>query len=355
MADNANKGQVNFLQSKFMDDAILVGDNTSTGISSNALASNLTQSGQLGIGVKFTKLDGATPAVFNPVVCIVLNTPSMWDKYPKLQEMLRAIVETHAKTISGIDFGYTLETTDTPVGHDGQTLKVPTRTTRGAVNPSITVPEYPGMPVYNLFKQWIFDIQHPDTNASALPANIGGTARLDDGDIPGWFMSAYSMSMICIQYDPSGLPDRIYDACVITNMFPTEIGEIGFERSIGQTKPMERSINFSGLVQHNEMTKALGISVAKMLNMHKVNYNFALPGLAGSTEASPKDEKAFIGGGNSNIRDAAGIYSEVNNTTSGAVAKYIPGNIKNAPNAYDDSIGNNSKDFESHSGQNVSH
>ena len=347
----SNQGQVSFLQSKFMDDALLVGDNTSTGISSNALASNLTQSGQLGVGVKFTKLDGATPAVFNPVVCIVLNTPSMWDRYPKLQEMLRAIVETHAKTISGIDFGYTLETTDTPVGHDGQTLKVPTRTTRGAVNPSITVPEYPGMPVYNLFKQWIFDIQHPDTNASALPANIGDTARLQDSDIPGWFMSAYSMSMICIQYDPSGLPDRIYDACVITNMFPTEIGEIGFERSIGQTKPMERSINFSGLVQHNEMTKALGISVAKMLNMHKVNYNFALPGLAGSTQASTGNEKAFLGGGDTTIRSNAGIYSETIGNESAAIHKYVPDNIAEAPKEYGDSIGDNTN-FKSHSGQN---
>lgn len=353
--EQGNKGAVKFLQSKFMDDALLTSDNTSLGISSNALASNLTQSGQLGIGVKFTKLDGATPAVFNPVVCIVLNTPSMWDKYPKLQEMLRAIVETHAKTISGIDFGYTLETTDTPVGHDGQTLKVPTRTTRGAVNPSITVPEYPGMPVYNLFKQWIFDIQHPDTNASALPAYVGDTARLQDNEIPGWFMSAYSMSMICIQYDPSGLPDRIYDACVITNMFPTEIGEIGFERSIGQTKPMERSINFSGLVQHNEMTKALGISVAKMLNMHKVNYNFALPGLAGTDVASEKtlDSAAFTGN-RKDVLENAGIYSEVNNTSSGAITKYTPNNIQGgAPKEYSDSIGKDTT-IKTHSGQNVS-
>lgn len=348
---------VKFAQSKFMSDAILKDDNSSLGISPNAPAMNLTQSGQLGIGVKFTKLDGATPAVFNPVVCIVLNTPSMWDRYPKLQEMLRAIVETHAKTISGIDFGYTLETTDTPVGHDGQTLKVPTRTTRGAVNPSITVPEYPGMPVYNLFKQWIFDIQHPDTNASALPANIGNQARLQDGEIPGWFMSAYSMSMICIQYDPSGLPDRIYDACVITNMFPTEIGEIGFERSIGQTKPMERSINFSGLVQHNEMTKALGISVAKMLNMHKVNYNFALPGLAGSDVAT-KDTigTGALTGVDKTIFNEAGIYSEVNNETSGAVNKYKPENIKGGENpvTYGDSVGHNAT-FANRSGQNIQH
>ena len=36
----SNQGQVSFLQSKFMNDALLVGDNTSLGISSNALASS---------------------------------------------------------------------------------------------------------------------------------------------------------------------------------------------------------------------------------------------------------------------------------------------------------------------------
>lgn len=304
--------QVEFKKSAFMSDAILTGDQSQLGSRDGEMVANLTQSGQLGSGVRFTKLDGATPAVFNPTVCIVLNTPSMWDKYPKLQEMLRAIVETHAKSITGIDFGYSLETTDTPIGHDGQQLSVPTRTTRSAVNPSITVPEYPGMPVYNLFKQWLFDIQHPDTNASILPAQID-----DSSSIPGWFVSAYSMSMICIQYDPSGLPDRIYDACVITNMFPKEIGEIGFERTVGQTKPMERSINFTGIVQHNEMTKALGISVATMLNMHKVNYNFALPGLAGNADA-----KVVLNNNNAQGIDVAGVQDEINDSSSGSIVKY---------------------------------
>ena len=336
----ANK--VNFKQSVFMTDAIIADDSSSLGTRPNELVANLSQSGQLGMGVRFTKLDGATPAVFNPTVCIVLNTPSMWDKYHKLQEMLRAIVETHAKSITGIDFGYVLETTDTPVGHDGQQLSVPTRTTRGAVNPSITVPEYPGMPVYNLFKQWIFDIQHPDTNASVLPAQLGDGS---EADIPGWFVSAYSMSMICIQYDPSGLPDRIYDACVITNMFPKEIGDIGFERTIGQTKPMERSINFTGIVQHNEMTKALGISVAKMLNMHKVNYNFALPGLAGNPEATAVLNDSTLAKG----INTSGVYAEVNDNKNGSIVSYEA--AKGTIDSYADQKGNNN--FTGLTGQNT--
>ena len=199
----------------------------------------------------------------------------MWQRYPKAQEMLRAIIETHATSITGIDFGYTLETAETIVGHDGQTLKV----------------------------QWMFDIQHPDTNASILPSKMVATDYQADRDaagdnfkdMPGWFVSAYSMSMIVIQYDPSGLPDRIYDAAIITNMYPVSIGDVGFQRQLGTTEMKTRSITFTGLVQHNEMTKALGVNVAKMLAMHS---------------------DAQVGPSNS------GMHYELNNITNGSTKKF---------------------------------
>ncbi len=319
-----------FKPSEYMQNAVLE-QVTSLGVAPSAQVANLARSGQLGTGIRFTKLDGATPAVFNPVVGVVLSVPSMWNRWPKLQEMLRAIMETHAKSITGIDFGYTLETGDTIVGHDGQTMKVPTRTTRGQVNPSATFQEYPGMPIYNLFRTWIFDIQHPDTNMSLLPATVHQTS-----DIPAWYMSAYSMSMIFIQYDPSGLPDRIYDAIVITNMFPTEIGEIGFERTLGTTQLKERSISFAGIVQHNENTKELGYQVANMLSLHKINYNFALPGLAGST--NPDNAIA------ERIRPYGGLEYEAHGGEAGQQNSGMINNFRylgeSGMEAYDDQIFN---------------
>ena len=313
-----------YKNSKYMNDWALKGA-TSLGVPYNAVVSNLARSGQLGTGIRVTKLDGATPAVFNPAVGIVLQVPSMWDPWPKKQEMLKAIMETHAKSITGIDFSYTLETQDTPVGHDGQQLAVPTRTTRSAVNPTATIQEYPGIPVWNLFRSWMYDIQHPDTNASILPAEMS-----DVNDVPGWFMSAYSMSMLFIQYDPSGLPDRIYDAIVITNMFPKEIGEFGMERTIGTSQPKERSISFTGLLQHNENTRELGIRVASMLQMENVNYNFALPGLAGSVDPSVAIE--------SNIQQFGGIQYETTGAGSGvdgAVTQFRPLNSDGTGAYYD--------------------
>ena len=313
-----------FKRSRFMNDAVLT-QVTSLGVSPTAQISNLARSGQLGTGIRFTKLDGATPAVFNPVVGVVLSAPSMWDRWPKLQEMLRAVMETHAKSITGIDFGYTLETQDTPVGHDGQTMKMPTRTTRSPVNPSATFQEYAGLPIYNLFRTWMFDIQHPDTNASILPANIS-----NESEIPAWFMSAYSMSMIFIQYDPTGLPDRIYDAAVITNMFPTEIGEIGFERTIGTTQLKERTINFSGIVCHNENSRALGVSVAKLLNLHKINYNYSMATLSGSHVADQAIQ--------TELRSFGGLEYEASGGQSGvegAITQFKPA-ADGGEAAYDD-------------------
>lgn len=287
-----------YKRSPYMDDAVL-NNLTSLGVPPNRLVSNVARSGQLGSGIRIAKLDGATPAVFNPVVAIVLTVPTMWDKYPSRQEFLKALMETHAKSITGIDFSYSLETADTPVGHDGQTMKVPTRTTRSSVSPSASFVDYVGSPVWNLFRNWMFDINHPDTNMSQM-SNWG----IEPADIPAWCMSAYSMSMLFIQYDPTGLPDRIEDAFVIVDMFPTDIGEGGYERTIGTTKMIERSVSFTGLVQHNENTRALGINMARMLQLHRVNYQFALPGLTSSADPDIAVQKE--------LQNMGGFYYETN-------------------------------------------
>ena len=309
-----------FLAPRFWTNAIQT-KITELGISPDVQVAHLSRSGQMGTGVHFTKLDGATPAVFNPVVGVVLQVPRMWDRWPRLQEMLRSVVETHAKSISDIDVTYELQTAETPVGHDGQTMKVPTRSTRSAVNPSMTFIEYTGMPIINLFRTWIFDIQHPDTNMSLLPAVIN-----DHAQIPAWYMTAYSMTMLFIQYDPTGIPDRIYDAYIIANMFPTNIGSYGFERTINQTDVKERTVQFTGLLQHNEATRELGYKVATMLQLHKVNYNYALPGVAGTNDV----KKAI----DTSIRSMGGLEHELLNQTGGnttpqtggAIADYAPDN-----------------------------
>ena len=312
-------------KNQFMSDALL-SNIVGMGSQLTGEVANVSRSGQNGTGVRLTKLDGATPLAFNPCIPVVLTVPTMWNKFPQKQEILRALMETHARNISGINFSYTLETDQKQIGHDGQQMDTPTKTTRSGVSPSATFTEYTGNVVYNFFKDWIFDIQHPDTNASALPA-MGVTGS----DMPGWTMSAYSMSMLFIQPDPTNLPERIIDAFIIVNMFPKEIGEIGFDRQLGTTTVPERSINFTGIVQHNNNTKELGIRVMKLLGLHAINYSNALPGVTGSINPSvavQKELQTLEGGlhweANAGNTDTTNGYAPPSGSTMGAVKNYTP-------------------------------
>ena len=135
MANSANN--------QFMSDALLT-QVVGMGSQVHGEVANVARSGQNGTGVRITKLDGATPLAFNPVIPIVLTVPTMWNKFPQKQEILRALMETHARNISGINFSYTLETDQKPIGHDGQQMDTPTKTTRSQPSPSATFTEYTG-------------------------------------------------------------------------------------------------------------------------------------------------------------------------------------------------------------------
>lgn len=250
------------------DDRNFLTNAADLGVSANSRAANMINSSQLGVGLNAATIDGATPQLFTPAVILVMQLPTMYDKKPQLGRMIKAVIESHAKSVTGLDFSYTLETSDAPVGHDGQQLAVPTKNKRSQVNPSFTFNEVTGNLIWNLFRQWMWDIQHPDTNASM--ASIA--------EVTAYTMSAYSMSMMAIQFDATMRPENILDAVFYTNMFPTTTGELGIERQIATSKLVERTIPFTALIQHNDYVRKVAVDMATKLQLQKVNYNWARTG-----------------------------------------------------------------------------
>lgn len=234
----------------------------------NSLAADPRQGTQLGVGYNAANIDAATPLVFRPTYFIVIHLPTMYDENPEFGQMLKTIIEGCPKQISGVDFNYTLGTQKTPAGFDGQELAVPTKTTRSNVNPTMVFQEVTGNLIWNVFKQWIFDINDPDTNASMAHV-VGGPQN--------FVSSAYSMTMLGIQFDPSMLPENIIGAAMYTNMVPTTTDNFGFERNIGQTSIRERSIQFEAIVRENAYVTNLAVQVASALNLHKADYRYAVP------------------------------------------------------------------------------
>lgn len=266
-----------------MSNALLYNDIETLGIANPGLAtegglrgngiSNLIDSGPLGIGAHIPQLDGFTPLVFNPTYIVVTHTPRIWDhpKYVYNKAIFKALMERCAKSVSGIDVSYTLNTGEAPASLDGQQLPVPLNTVRNQITPNFTWTEVAGNLIWNFFRRWIFDIQHPDTHASLISSVLSEGGKL--ADIPDWVVSAYSASFVAIQFDPTMMYDKIIDCVFYTSVFPTETGELGLERQIGSAKLMDRSIPFRCMWQHNDNTKALGMVIAKALQMHKPNYN----------------------------------------------------------------------------------
>lgn len=240
--------------------------------SKNGTVANIPQAGQLGVGSHLTMLDGSTPETFNPVVPIVTHTPTMMDERGSMAAVLKALIERHTKSISGIDIEYTLESADSFTLADGQAAKVPTKSKRAAISPTMTFPEVTGNLVWNFFREWIGMIDHPDTHASKL------TSMPTFGEIDPFVYSYFSMDICWIQFDRTYLPKNIIDASFTTMMFPTSGGgPLGMKKDVGATEVMERSVTFEGIAQHNDNTKAAGIAIAEVLQLHKANYDLAVP------------------------------------------------------------------------------
>lgn len=235
---------------------------------------NLMEGGQLGYGYKAGLFDAATPLVFPPATIVVMQTPMFWDERHlhdgwALARTTKAMFETQAKTVNGIDVNYQLDSGDQPLGHDGQTFKVPTQSKRTEVSPSFTWPEVTGNLVWNIILRWIWDIQDPDTNA--------GMEFMDE-PLP-FTMSAYSLTFMAIQFDQTQHPDRIIDAAIYCNVYPQATGELGLQRTIGTSEVKERSVTFNAYLMHNKFTKQLGKEVARRLNLRSETYLVASPNI----------------------------------------------------------------------------
>ena len=230
----------------------------------------LTTGLQLGSGLNAPMLDVATPCTFTPVVIVVTSLPAMYvvDGQPtRMGWIIKDLIESHAKSVTGIDFGYSLSTQEAPIGHDGQQMAAPGKTTRTQVSPSFVFSELGNNIVWSTFKRWLWDMNNPDTNAGMTNVVYPGA----------WTMSAYAMSMMAIQFDPTMRPDHIIDAAHYANVWPTGTGDIGFQRVIGTVQHPERTIPMTAIVQHNDYIKTIAMTIAEQLALHKHNYNIAPP------------------------------------------------------------------------------
>lgn len=248
--------------------------NNIANISNNqsATINDITKGGQLGIGPRLANIDAATPLVFAPAIPIITHIPTMFDKVENMGSILKSLVERHTKTITNVDFGYEMDEASAYILADGQEAKIPTKNKRSQIAPNMTFAEIQGNLVWNFFRQWMMMISNPDTHFSSMASIAGG-----DEDLDPYVYSYFSMDMLLISFDPTMLPQNIIDAVFITTMWPKTTGQLGMVREIATSHSPERSIDFSGIVQHNSAVYDAAVAIAKTLSLHKANFQLATP------------------------------------------------------------------------------
>lgn len=244
---------------------------TQAGLLGSTKVANIVDAAQMGVGSHLPNLDGAMPTTFGPAVIVVTHAPKILQLVKSGEALFKALIERHAKSVDGIDFGYQMEDATTVIGHDKQEIHVPTAASRTPINPSFTFDEVNGNLVWNFFRTWLWLIRDPDTQTS------GATTLQGSADIDVSLMSSYAADLCVIQYDSTGMPDNIIDAFFITGFWPQETGLLGVKREMGSVETQTRTIPFHGVVQHNARTRRVGIDIATVLSYHSVNYNNATP------------------------------------------------------------------------------
>lgn len=252
------------------DGVLLNGSASSFGGPRFGISGNMQQGGQLGIGPRIVAMDGGTPLALNCCHVYVLQMPRFWDRFPATQQMYKSYIELNANSIDGIDLNYTLDFDDgIQVGHDGQNTSMPLKTKRAGVSPSVSLNDGLGNTFWNLNYLWLKHISHPDTCSSLLSA-------MYEEELEQWVWSTFTMTWLVIQPDPSGLPSRMVEASVITNIMPTETGNLGMKRAIGSAELAKRTVGYKGIITHNESTRELGRLVMSSIGAHKPNLDYAL-------------------------------------------------------------------------------
>jgi hypothetical protein len=239
----------------------------------SSFTANVVEGGQLGFGPLLANLDANTPQVHLPLQFVVTHVPTFFQYIKDGPAIFKALFETHLQSMDGLDFNYQMETEGTNAGRDGQQQLVPTRQTRTQITPSASWgSEKIGNVIYNMHRTWMNAMHDVDTQASSMSGFIAPGQAL-----PPHVASMFAADIFAIQYDTTMRPENIIDAFCMTNFFPIDMGGHGYQYNSQEVHRPERTVNYSCIVQHNNNTVNVAKSLATLSNLHRVNYQDALP------------------------------------------------------------------------------
>jgi hypothetical protein len=177
------------------------------------------------------------------IIPVLMQAPLAFKYLPDgagMTRRLKALVETKARAITGLNSSLTAEFEEVVASKSGEVMQTLTKVSRERSNPNITWNEYKGMPIFKDFSRWMIDLlEDPLTGA---PGVIRYASYQDDGS-PELMGDDISMTVLFIQ--PNHNLTGVDYAYMCTNMMPiTLTNESALEQATARVA-VEHSIDFT--------------------------------------------------------------------------------------------------------------
>lgn len=243
-------------------------DKTAFGGGLQAPALDFTYGGMQGYAPDLTQWVSNQAQIRRNLMCILVEAPAFFQLMPnpdKWVASLRSLVETHAKTIDGLNATLEVETDTHNVGGAGELQDEVTNVTRARTTPSFTFVEKYGMPIGTFLHNWIdYGLMNPDTkyaSAGTLPG-IRPADMLAD-----WY------SMTCLFIEPDPTFNFAVKSWLVTNMYPKSTGEIIGKKDLTAASEITTlSVDFTGIAQYG-----LGVNIVAQRLLAALNISNANP------------------------------------------------------------------------------
>lgn len=258
----------------------------------NSQAQDLKVGGQSGLLPDFAHWANAGKLVKPRLIAVLLRAPGGM----KLQAngtdriaFLKAMVELHAKSITGLNRSMTAEFVETVVSNAGEMMENVSKTSRERSVPSFVWDELDGKPITRMIEDWMIDLMMDPETGHPRVITYDEYTKAENP-----VLSPDFKSMTVLFIEPTATLDGVLSAYLITNMMPKGFTEEA-SRVIGEAlEAMEQTVEFTGITQTGEVPRQMALDYLDSLNKNGLSPQ-SLTGFLSDIDADVSDDAVELG------------------------------------------------------------
>lgn len=228
---------------------------------------NLDLGGQFGHSTNYPDYVSDTPHIRMPMIARVIETPRGFqhmDNPARWNAAYVALIERHARTITGMTSTLSLETRETPFGAAGEMIEAPAKMSRARSTPQFTWIDRYGRPITKFWENYALElIGDPDTQVPNVATRAG--VQVED------FLLDYIGGTVLFF-----IPDRTFryvdQAWLTTAFYPKTFPQVEGTRDVTVGNDLlEISMEFAGVTMSSVGVNAFAKEILDTMSITNTN------------------------------------------------------------------------------------